>query len=51
MAIRGTWIFKTPLDVELMKDALAETLSYYPHLAGRMTSQAGVTLTDEGGTV
>jgi hypothetical protein len=48
MVIRGTWIFKTPLDVELMKDALAETLSYYPHLAGRMTSQAGVTLTNDG---
>jgi hypothetical protein len=31
-----------------MKDALAETLSYYPHLAGRMTSQAGVTLTNDG---
>jgi hypothetical protein len=48
MVIRGTWIFEAPLDVELMKGALAETLSYYPHLAGRMTSQAGVSLTNDG---
>ncbi|MBM4236169.1 MAG: hypothetical protein FJ152_06830 [Firmicutes bacterium] len=48
MVIRGTWIFETQLDVGLMKEALAKTLSYYPHLAGRMSSQAGVTLTNEG---
>lgn len=48
MVIRGTWIFDTHLDVELMKDALAKTLSHYPHLAGRMISQVGVTLTDDG---
>jgi shikimate O-hydroxycinnamoyltransferase len=48
MVIRGTWIFEAPLDVELMKAALAETLGYYPHLAGRMNSQAGVTITNDG---
>lgn len=48
MVIRGTWIFDTPLNVQLMKDALGKTLSYYPHLAGRMKSQTGVTLTNEG---
>jgi hypothetical protein len=48
MVIRGTWIFDTQLDVGLMKEALAKTLSYYPHLAGRMSNQAGVTLTNEG---
>jgi hypothetical protein len=48
MVIRGTWVFDTQLDVGLMKEALAKTLSYYPHLAGRMISQAGVTLTNEG---
>ncbi len=48
MVIRGTWIFDTHLDVELVKDALAKTLTHYPHLAGKMISQAGVTLTDNG---
>ncbi len=48
MVIRGTWIFNTHLDVNLIKDALAKTLSYYPHLAGRMKSQDGITLTNDG---
>jgi|GEM_PF-6544144 len=34
MVIRGTWFFKNPLDAQQIKDALAKTLSYYPHLAG-----------------
>jgi hypothetical protein len=48
MVIRGTWIFDTAVDVDLLKDALAKTLSYYPHLAGRMKNQAGITLTNDG---
>ncbi len=48
MVIRGTWIFNTGLDVNLIKDALAKALSYYPHLAGRMKNQDGITLTNEG---
>ena len=48
MVIRGTWIFNTSLDVNLIKDALSKVLSYYPHLAGRMKCQEGVTLTNEG---
>ncbi len=48
MVIRGTWIFDTKVDVNLIKDALGKTLSYYPHLAGRMKNRAGITLTNEG---
>lgn len=48
MVIRGTWFFDTPLDTEQIKDALAKTLSYYPHLAGRMNTKAGITLTNDG---
>jgi hypothetical protein len=48
MVIRGTWFFDTPLDAQQIKDALAETLSYYPHLAGRMKTKAGITLTNDG---
>jgi hypothetical protein len=48
MVIRGTWIFNNELDVKLIKDALGKTLSYYPHLAGRMKNQAGITLTNDG---
>ena len=48
MVIRGTWIFDTELDVKLIKDALGKTLSYYPHLAGRMKNQEGITLSNEG---
>ena len=48
MVIRGTWFFNTPLDAQQIKDALAKTLSNYPHLAGRMKTKAGITLTNNG---
>jgi hypothetical protein len=48
MVIRGTWVFDTHLDVDQLKDGLGKTLSFYPHLAGRMENQAGITLTNEG---
>ena len=48
MVIRGTWFFNTPLDAQQIKDALAKTLSDYPHLAGRMKTKAGITLTNNG---
>lgn len=48
MVIRGTWIFDTHLDVDQLKGGLSKTLSFYPHLAGRMKSQAGITLTNDG---
>ncbi|MDW7729283.1 MAG: hypothetical protein SCJ94_04665, partial [Bacillota bacterium] len=41
MVIRGTWIFETRLDVKLMKDTLAKTLSHYPRLAGIPSNYAG----------
>ena len=48
MVIRGTWIFDTQIDVDQLKDALSKALSYYPHLAGRMKNQTGITLTNDG---
>ncbi len=48
MVIRGTWIFNNEINVKLIKDALGKTLSYYPHHAGRMKNQAGITLTNDG---
>lgn len=48
MVIRGTWIFDTRLDIDLLKSALSKTLGCYPHLAGRMVNQRGITVTNDG---
>jgi hypothetical protein len=48
LVIRGAWIFDRELDVSRLHDSLAEVLSFYPHLAGRMVAGSAVTLGNAG---
>lgn len=48
MVLRGTWLFAGQLDADELKKGLMKLLAYYPHLAGRMKENSGITFTDEG---
>lgn len=48
LVLRGTWVFAEAFDVSQLKESLAETLAFYPHLAGRMERGRVVHFTDEG---
>lgn len=49
MYLRGTWIYNSMLDIEQLKSSLGKLLSFYPHLAGRITpDKTGVAHVNKG---
>ena len=46
--LRGAWLFDRRLDAERLVDGLRRTLSFYPHLAGRMSGSSSVNLGNQG---
>jgi len=48
MVLRGTWLFAGRLEVDELKEGLKKLLAHYPHLAGRMKEDSGISLTDDG---
>ena len=48
MVLRGTWLFAGQLEVDELKKGLKKLLVHYPHLAGRMKEDGGITFTDDG---
>lgn len=48
LVIKGMWVFDYTLDEEQLTTSLAELLSYYPHLAGRVKDHKEITLNNKG---
>ena len=48
LVLRGTWLFRDPLDPDRLKAGLGRTLEGRPHLAGRMRKGERVLFTNDG---
>ncbi|TNE49328.1 MAG: hypothetical protein EP343_12495 [Deltaproteobacteria bacterium] len=48
LVLRGTWLFREPLNVEAMQEGLRQVLEHYPHLAGRVEDNKRVLCNNAG---
>ncbi|MDD9947007.1 MAG: acyltransferase [Myxococcales bacterium] len=48
LVLRGTWVFDTKLDTEVLRHGLSQLLCHYPHLGGRIAERVVLRLVNEG---
>lgn len=48
MVIKGTWLFSSQLDPEILCNSLPELLTYYPHIAGRIINGEYIEMNNAG---
>lgn len=48
MIIKGTWLYTSRIEPEILRHSLPELLSFYPHLAGRIREEEYIALNNEG---